>query len=243
MILRSQIFQYQFGFECAPSGATWYFPLNVLESDAIYRRASRYVPQTTPSSGCFSFQSWFFRAVCTCAAKRSSHRKGISIRAGGAEDGLGAVFDIQQSQDGYLWLTTSRDVLRFDGVKFETVEEVSNGAIRNDEAYTAMAGRSDYVWSTTRAAGLLLWKDRKVTAFPFDRRCVTASLTNGTVEDLNGSLWGRALAGLYDLNGSSCEYIGRTRLSRRLAGRYLRRHERYRLGKGALWGIGFAVTR
>ncbi len=54
----------------------------------------------------------------------------------GAEDGLGAVFDIQQSHDGYLWLTTSRGVLRFDGVKFETLEEVSNGAIRNDEAYT-----------------------------------------------------------------------------------------------------------
>jgi len=71
--------------------------------------------------------------------------------------------------------------LRFDGVKFETMEEVSNGAIRDDEAYTAMAGRGDYVWLTTRAAGLLLWKDREVTAFPFDRRCVTASLTNSMV--------------------------------------------------------------
>jgi signal transduction histidine kinase/ligand-binding sensor domain-containing protein len=127
----------------------------------------------------------------------------------GAEDGLGAVFDIQQSHDGYLWLTTSRGVLRFDGVKFETMEEVSNGAIRNDEAYTAMAGRGDYVWLTTRASGLLLWKDRKVTAFPFDRRCVTSSLTNGMVEDLDGSLWVRALSGLYHLNGSSCENIGR----------------------------------
>ena len=39
-------------------------PLNVLESDAIDRQASRYAPQTTPSSGCFSFQSWFFRAIC-----------------------------------------------------------------------------------------------------------------------------------------------------------------------------------
>ena len=127
----------------------------------------------------------------------------------GAEAGLGAVFDIQQSHDGFLWLTTSRGVLRFDGVKFETMEEVSNGAIRNDEAYTALAGRGDYVWLTTRAAGLLLWKDRKVTAFPFDRRCVTSSLTNGMVEDLDGSLWVRALAGLYHLNGSSCENIGR----------------------------------
>jgi hypothetical protein len=77
----------------------WDFPLNVLESDAICRRASRYVPQATPSSGCFSFQSWFFRAICPWAAKRSPHRKGISIRARGAEDGLGAPFDIQQCRE------------------------------------------------------------------------------------------------------------------------------------------------
>ena len=88
----------------------------------------------------------------------------------GPEDGIAAVFDVQQSQDGYLWLTTSRGVLRFDAVKFENMQEVSNGAIRNDEAYAVMAGRSGYVWLTTRAAGLLLWKDGKVTAFPFDRR-------------------------------------------------------------------------
>jgi hypothetical protein len=41
----------------------WDFSLNVLESDAIDRRASRYVPQTTPSSMCFSFHSWFSRAI------------------------------------------------------------------------------------------------------------------------------------------------------------------------------------
>jgi|HubBroStandDraft_1064217.scaffolds.fasta_scaffold56640_4 hypothetical protein len=30
-----------------------------------------------------------------------------------------------------------------------------------------MARRGDYAWLRTRAAGLLPWKDRKVTAFPF----------------------------------------------------------------------------
>jgi hypothetical protein len=53
--------------------------------------------------------------------------------------------------------------------------KVSNGAIRNDEAYTTMAGCRDYVWLRTRAAGLQLWTDRKVTAFPFDRRCFSGS--------------------------------------------------------------------
>ena len=141
------------------------------------------------------------------AQTQSTQQRDFHQSSWGSEDGIGAVFDVQQSQDGYLWLTTSRGVLRFDGAKFETMEEVSHGAIRDDEAYTVMAGRGDYVWLTTRAAGLLLWKDRKVTAFPYDRRCVTAALTNGMVEDTDGSLWVRALSGLYRLNGTSCEMI------------------------------------
>jgi ligand-binding sensor domain-containing protein len=48
-----------------------------------------------------------------------------------SENGLGAVFDIQQATDGYLWLTTSTGVFRFDGVRFQSVEEATNGAVRN----------------------------------------------------------------------------------------------------------------
>jgi hypothetical protein len=181
----------------------------------------------------------YLRAQTQTAQKGEFHQS-----SWGPEDGIGAVFDVQQSQDGYLWLTTSRGVLRFDGVKFENMQEVSNGAIRNDEAYTAMAGRGDYVWLTTRAAGLLLWKHGEVTAFPFDRRCVTTALTNGMVEDLDGSLWVGALSGLYHLNGSTCDLIGQEQgYPWRFAGSYLCGHERYCLGKGAFGGISFAVAR
>src|ERR1700683_3566648 len=48
-------------------------------------------------------------------------------------NGLGAVFDIKQSAEGYLWLTTSKGVLRFDGVWFQSVEEVTRGAARSNE--------------------------------------------------------------------------------------------------------------
>src|SRR5271167_3521622 len=35
-------------------------------------------------------------------------------------NGLGAVFDIKQGPVGFLWLTTSKGVLRFDGVRFRS---------------------------------------------------------------------------------------------------------------------------
>src|SRR5271169_4371846 len=80
--------------------------------------------------------------------------------------GLGAVFDIKQSSEGYLWLTTSRGVLRFDGVRFQSVEEVTLGAARSSEVDSVFVSSSGGVWLTTEGAGLLFWKDGRLTTFP-----------------------------------------------------------------------------
>jgi signal transduction histidine kinase/ligand-binding sensor domain-containing protein len=127
-----------------------------------------------------------------------------------AESGLGAVFDIQQSRDGFLWLTTSRGVLRFDGVRFQTVREVTNGAVDDDDIFSAFVPSSGGVWLTTRSAGLLRWKDGRLAVYP-DRRCTPAAQIGMISEDLDGSLWIRASAGLARLRGSSCEAIGADR--------------------------------
>src|SRR5271156_5618260 len=60
--------------------------------------------------------------------------------------GLGAVFDIKQSPEGYLWLTTSKGVFRFDGVRFQTVEEVTRGAARENEIDSVFLGASGGLW-------------------------------------------------------------------------------------------------
>ena len=85
-------------------------------------------------------------------------------------NGLGAVFDIKQSSEGYLWLTTSRGVLRFDGVRFQSVEEVTRGAVRDNEIDSVFLSSSGGIWLTTEGAGLLFWKDGRLSTFP-DRRC------------------------------------------------------------------------
>jgi pimeloyl-ACP methyl ester carboxylesterase len=59
------------------------------------------------------------------ALAASYQRRDFHQTSWGSEDGIGAVFDVQQSRDGYLWLTTSRGVLRFDGVTFETLQDLS----------------------------------------------------------------------------------------------------------------------
>lgn len=121
--------------------------------------------------------------------------------------GLGAVFDLKQSSEGYIWLTTSRGVLRFDGVRFQSIEEVTRGAVRNSEIDSVFLASSGGLWLTTEGAGVLLWKDGRLTNFP-DRRCTPARKQGKLIEDRDGSLWVQATAGLFRLRGNVCEQVG-----------------------------------
>jgi signal transduction histidine kinase/ligand-binding sensor domain-containing protein len=124
-----------------------------------------------------------------------------------SENGLGAVFDIQQAADGYLWLTTSTGVFRFDGVHFQSVEEATDGAVHNSEIHAVFLSSSGGVWLKTRAAGLLFWKAGRLTTFT-DRRCTPVLQMGGIAEDRDGSLWLQASGGLFHMHGSVCEQIG-----------------------------------
>ena len=121
--------------------------------------------------------------------------------------GLGAVFDIKQSREGYLWLTTSKGVLRFDGAHFQTVEEVTRGAVSESDIDSVFLSGSGGVWFTTEGQGLLLWKDERLSNFP-DRRCTPRRKQGQIVEDRDGSLWIQANAGVSRLRGGVCEAIG-----------------------------------
>ena len=150
-----------------------------------------------------------------------------------SEDGLGAVFDIQQAADGYLWLTTSTGVFRFDGVRFQSVEEATNGAAPNREIHAVFLAASGGVWLKTRAAGLLFWKDGRLTTFT-DRRCTPVLQMEGIAEDRDGSLWLQTSGGLFHMRGSACEQIGpERRLSRWLSRGYPGGPRRNCLGQNA----------
>ncbi len=124
-----------------------------------------------------------------------------------SDNGLGAVVDIQQAADGYLWLTTSTGVFRFDGVRFQSVEEATNGAVHNSEIHAVFLSSSGGVWLKTRAAGLLFWKAGHLTTFT-DRRCTPVLQMEGIAEDRDGSLWLQASGGLFHIHGAVCEQIG-----------------------------------
>ncbi len=120
--------------------------------------------------------------------------------------GLGAVFDIKQSSEGYLWLTTSKGVLRFDGVRFQSLAEVTRGAVQDSEIDSVFLSSTGGLWLTTEGAGLVFWKDGHLSTFP-DRRCTPTRKLGKIVEDSDGTLWVQAAAGLFRLRGSVCEQV------------------------------------
>jgi signal transduction histidine kinase/ligand-binding sensor domain-containing protein len=119
---------------------------------------------------------------------------------------LGAVFDIQQSVDGYLWLTTSRGVFRFDGVRFQSADEITAGATKNIEFASVFVSSSGDVWLRTRLPGLLLWRDGKLSAFPI-KGCTPGLLTGSMVEDRDGRIWVAGSAGLFNVGEGKCERV------------------------------------
>ena len=73
-----------------------------------------------------------------------------------SEKGVSAVFEIQQDPNGYLWLNTANGVVRFDGVRFQSLEQATNNALHSSDITAAYIGPSGRIWFTTRTAGLIL---------------------------------------------------------------------------------------
>jgi PAS domain S-box-containing protein len=141
-----------------------------------------------------------------CSATHAQVLQGYHHTAWTTENGLSAVFAVQQAPNGFLWLTTATGVFRFDGLRIESTDEVTNREIRNADIVTVFPSPSGGVWLTTRSHGLLLWKDNRVTKYP-DRRCTPAQGLNGIVEDRDGSLWIAGSAGLFHLKNGNCEQV------------------------------------
>ena len=141
-------------------------------------------------------------ATCPIITRARADSSQFHHTSWSAENGLGAVYDVRQASDGYLWLQTSTGIFRFDGIRFDSVDEVTHGAISNMGLDAVLPAANGGIWLMTRSSGLLLWKDGHAASFP-DTRC-----TGRLREAPDGSLWIAGSGGLFHLKGFACESIG-----------------------------------
>jgi signal transduction histidine kinase/ligand-binding sensor domain-containing protein len=147
--------------------------------------------------------------VICCSVKARPEEPKVSDvhhKAWTLDDGLGLVFGIQQAPNGFIWLTTAQGIFRFDGVRFESVDEVTNQQVHNADLDTVFASASGDLWFATRSKGLLLWRDRHLSAFP-DRDCTPSMKNGGIVEDPDGTLWIQSSRGLFRLWNGHCQAV------------------------------------
>jgi len=87
---------------------------------------------------------------------------------------------IVQTPDGYLWLSTGSELLRFDGVRFvpwsSEHQRLAASGIRD-----LLAARDGSLWIST-VAGLSRWKDQTLSSY--------SAVTGGLLlEDRDGTIW------------------------------------------------------
>jgi len=97
-------------------------------------------------------------------------------------DGMlgGAVYDVTQTADGYLWVGTQAGLLRFDGVRFENFPAPDGHLLATFRLFVARDGS---LWVGTNT-GLYREIDGRLTEFPL----VNGNIS-GIAQDLNGAIW------------------------------------------------------
>jgi signal transduction histidine kinase/ligand-binding sensor domain-containing protein len=100
------------------------------------------------------------------------------------QDGFfkGSPRHIVQTRDGYLWLATMSELLRFDGVRFVPWRSERGERLPSDRFNDLLAARDGSLWISTDA-GLSRWKDQTLSGY--------AEQPGGglLLEDRNGTIW------------------------------------------------------
>ncbi len=95
----------------------------------------------------------------------------------------GTIYSLLQTHDGYLWLGTQTGLIRFDGVRFESLESIRSTAPSNVWVRSAVEDSHHALWIATAESGL----------FRMEGDTVTRYLSSGNVqcvaEATNGDVW------------------------------------------------------
>ena len=109
--------------------------------------------------------------------------------------------NLAQTSDGYLWLAASAGLFRFDGVRFERIDEVGGERLPSNDIMELFAPRSGGLWVGYRFGGVSIIRDGLLTNFGAAAGLEAGSVTH-FAQDAAGVLWATTTYGLKRFNGS-----------------------------------------
>jgi len=126
-------------------------------------------------------------------------------RSWGSDSGLQTVRRVAQTPDGYLWLTTTVGLVRFDGVRFTTYERASDQSLDNSSALLVDPDGS--LWVATFGGVIAHYQAGIFRAYGA-RQGLPSDPLQALYRDSHGALWvGTREAGIFRLVNGRFEKV------------------------------------
>ena len=109
-----------------------------------------------------------------------------------------SIYAILQTRDGYVWLGTQTGLVKFDGVRFTSVDEIAGASIRNVWVTQLIEDEQGALWIGTDGAGLLQLQRGKRTQYT-ERDGLPAGPVRCLVSDRRGAVWACTPHGLAEI--------------------------------------------
>jgi signal transduction histidine kinase len=116
----------------------------------------------------------------------------------GAPTGIQA---LAQTKDGYLWIASRAGLFRFDGVRFERIDEVGGQRLPSSNLYSLWGPRSGGLWVSYAFGGVSFINNGRITNYG-EREGLPVGTIIGAAQDETGTIWLATTRGLRRFDGS-----------------------------------------
>ena len=124
----------------------------------------------------------------------------------GAPTGVEA---LAQTSDGYLWIAGAAGLFRFDGVRFERIDNIRGQRLPSSNVMTLFAPRAGGLWVGYRFGGASFIHDGKLTNYAEREGLPSGSVTR-FAQDNSAVMWANTTRGLKRFDGSLWEDVRET---------------------------------
>lgn len=99
-----------------------------------------------------------------------------------------SIWDIVQTQDGYLWFATGQGLVRFDGVRMTVFDKNSKPGITGNRVFVLYEDRAGNLWAGTEDNGLCRYRDGAFTCWTV-KDGLPGRRVDRIDEDNAGTIW------------------------------------------------------